>query len=330
MINIKKRTLKRLRIQNEGEIKMRRINKIGLIISITFLLVITIPIQVTVAEEPDFEEDDILTFGYQETYKRTVDVGNDNEDGYYELDQENNHIEIEDIDTGNKEIEYTYWDRMGEDDRVTISYDSDNTQDQMLFRPVYTFDGDDVLLNYINGPMDTMVGVYFIDPEWDNVNDNLAEALHDWETFVGGEITDMDDFVGDADTFTLMGQSDLDSGLDEFTDTNHKWSGKFVFEGDVHYWDADRYREYDHYELSWEVEFTTGGTLKKATQTKKYSDTGKFSVEYSKLLQNKAVSLGAGGGGLLGGVTHAFEFPIMIFAVVSSIVALRIVGKRKR
>ncbi|MFX0123869.1 MAG: hypothetical protein ACFFAE_09545 [Candidatus Hodarchaeota archaeon] len=307
---------------------MKRVNKIGIIFLTTFLLVLTIPIPVA-AQERDFNEGDILTFGYQETYKRIVDVGGGKENGEYELVQANMNIEIEDIDTGNNEIEYTYWDQMGEDDRTTISYDSDMTEFIMLFKPSYIDDDGDVVVNYISGPMDTMAGGYFIDPEWDTINDNLADNIDNWKTTVGGKTIDMDDFASEATTFTLMGKSDLDEGLNAFTDTTHKWSGKIVFEGNVYYWDGDRYREYDHYELEWEAEYTAGGTLAKAKQTKKYSTT-RWSVEYTKQLQNKAVSLGALGGGLLPGVTHAFEFPIMILAVASSTVALRFIGSRRR
>ena len=307
---------------------MKLINKIGLILSVSFLLLLMSPIPVK-AQSRDFEEGDMLTFGYQETYKRIIEVGGGKEDGEYELDQENVNIEIENIDS--EEVEFTYWDRFAEDDTNTIRYDSDISENIFLFRPYYVSDDGDAVLSSISGPMDGgAIGGFFIDPEWDTINENFADNLNDWETTVGGSTIDMDDFINDADTFTLMGKDNLDDGLDAFTDTTRKWSGKIVYSDNVVYWDDNdaEWRDLVSYEIEWSAEYTEGGTLAKASQTKRYS-TNKWSVEWSRFLQNKAVSLGAAGGGLIPGVTHAFELPIMILAVISSTVALRFVGKRR-
>ncbi|MFX1285938.1 MAG: hypothetical protein ACFFB5_20010 [Promethearchaeota archaeon] len=310
---------------------MKRLTKIGLFISVTFLLLLMVPNPITAAETPDYDEGDELVFGYQETWKEMIDIGNDRENGIYQLDQRNSYLEIEDI--SGDELEFRYWDDTGEDDIYTMNISTDITINRMIFRPSYTFDDDEYKLVYISGPMDTF-SVYFIDPDWKDINDNLADTIDEWEYEAwdaAGEKVDIKDFERDTETFTLMGKSDLNEGLDAFTETTHKWNGKFVFDGNIFYWDAEdnRYREYDSYELSWEIEFTNGGTLKKATQTRKASYE-KITYEYGKLLQNKAVSLGATGGGLLPGVTHAFEFPIMILAAVTSVFAFRFIGKRKR
>ncbi|MFX1515895.1 MAG: hypothetical protein ACFFC6_06270 [Promethearchaeota archaeon] len=305
---------------------MKRINKLGLVLSVSFLLLLTAPIPVN-AQSRDFEEGDMLTFGYQETYKRIIEVGGGKENGEYELDQANVNIEIEDIDS--EEVEYTYWDRYGSSDKSTVRYDSDISEFVMLFRPNYVSDDGDAVLSSISGPMD-MIGGFFIDPEWDTINENFADSLNDWETTVAGSTIDMDDFVSDADTFTLMGKDNLDDGLDAFTDTTRKWSGKIVFTDNIVYWDNNdgEWRDLESYEIEWSAEYTEGGTLAKASQTKRYANS-KWSVENSEFLQNKAVSLGAAGGGLIPGVTHAFELPIMILAVISSTIALRFVGKRR-
>ena len=239
------------------------------------------------------------------------------------------NIEIENIDS--EEVEFTYWDRFAEDDTNTIRYDSDISENIFLFRPYYVSDDGDAVLSSISGPMDGgAIGGFFIDPEWDTINENFADNLNDWETTVGGSTIDMDDFINDADTFTLMGKDNLDDGLDAFTDTTRKWSGKIVYSDNVVYWDDNdaEWRDLVSYEIEWSAEYTEGGTLAKASQTKRYS-TNKWSVEWSRFLQNKAVSLGAAGGGLIPGVTHAFELPIMILAVISSTVTLRFVGKRR-
>ena len=330
MINIKKRTLKRLRIQNEGEIKMRRINKIGIFLSVTFLLILTVPIPVN-AQDRDFEEDDILTFGTQSSTKRTVETTDGKTDGSYSLNQDNSILEITDLDSGDKLLDYSTWDSLGnEQETDDYNFDSDRTEFVTLISPWYSVDDNDLILTSLSSPSQML----FIDPQWDDINGNLADNIEDWEItrWVDGadETVDMDDFVSSCASFSLMGESDLDAGLDKFTDTTHRWYGEMTFEGDFYYWDwqDDRYREYDSYEITWELEFTEGGTLKKLQVETKGEDTGKFSFESDMLIQNKAVSLGAGGG-LLGGVTSAFEFPIMILAVVSSIVALRFTGKRR-
>ena len=93
------------------------------------------------------------------------------------------------------------------------------------------------------------------------------------------------------------------------------------------YIDAE-WREYDTYDFSWNIEFTEGGTLSKFEIKTKAEDTGRFTYESSFLVQNKALKLGALDGGLIPGVTHAFELPIMILAVVSCTIALRFAGRR--
>ncbi|MFW9904829.1 MAG: hypothetical protein ACFFFH_10895 [Candidatus Thorarchaeota archaeon] len=90
----------------------------------------------------------------------------------------------------------------------------------------------------------------------------------------------------------------------------------------------DRYREYDQYKLEWSVEFTEGGTLVKASQTKNLF-TNKLSIEYSRFIQNKAISLDAVGGSLIPEVTHTFALPNIILAVISSTIILRFVRKRR-
>lgn len=310
---------------------MRRINKIGLFFSVTFLLILMVPIPVN-AQDPDFDEGDIFTFGEQYTYRRTVDTINDKEDGYYELDQENRNLEIDNIQSDT--LDYTKWDIFGNDmEYEDVRYDSDLIDDYnvMIFDPHYTTQDDDLILIYISDA----TTIYFIDPEWDNINADLVENIEDWErTYWDGDddvTIDMGDFEKSTESFSLMGKDNLDDGLDAFTDTTHRWFGEFKFDGVMHYWDNEdsEYKEYDQYEIKWEIEFTEGGTLSKVKVEMKGEDTGKFSIEASYLLQNKAVSLGALGGGLIPGVTHAFEFPIMILAVVSSTVALKFVGKRR-
>ncbi|UCG01130.1 MAG: hypothetical protein JSW11_16120 [Candidatus Heimdallarchaeota archaeon] len=310
---------------------MRRINKIGLICSVTFLLILMVPIPIG-AQERDFEEGDFIIFGEQRTSKRTVEISGDKTDGYYSLDQENRNYEIEDISSDT--LDYTKWDEDGNTiDYRDVRYDSDLIEDYnvLIFQPIYRTQDNDLILTAISGQS----GLYFIDPEWDNINDDLVQNIEDWEyTYWDGDrdvTIDMEDFEDSTESFSLMGDNNLQDGLDAFTDTTHKWFGEFKFDGVMHYWDNDdvEYKELDSYEFKWEIEFTEGGTLSKVRLDAKGEDTNKFSFEYSYLLQNKAVSLGALGGGLIPGVTHAFELPIMILAVVSSTVALRFIGKRR-
>ncbi|MFX0205683.1 MAG: hypothetical protein ACFFDT_06815 [Candidatus Hodarchaeota archaeon] len=310
---------------------MKRIKKLGFFLAVSFLLILMVPMPVN-AQDRDFEEGDIITFGTQYSYKRTVDVTGDKKDGYYQLDQVNHNVEIDDISSDT--LDYTTWDSLGNTiDHNDVRYDSGLIEDYnvLIFRPSYTTDDNEPILIGISG----YYGINFIDPDWDNINDDLVENIEDWSyTYWDGDddvTIDMEDFEDNAESFSLMGKDNLNDGLDEFTSTTHRWYGKFVLDGEMHYWDNedDRYKTFDKYEIKWEIEFTEGGTLSKAKLEVKGEDTGKFSSEYSYLVQNKAVSLGAVGGGIIPGVTHAFELPIMVLAVVSSIIALRFVGKRR-
>ncbi len=311
---------------------MKRINKIGLLISVTFLLILTVPIPVG-AQTRDFDEDDILTFGAQTISRRTVETTDSKKDETYTLSQNNMNLEITNIDSGDKTLDYTRWSTFGnEEDIEDVSFDSDQSESITLISPWYSVDDDDIILRGMGGPPQFL----FIDPDWNDINDNLASNIEDWETtlWVDGdeETVDIDDFIDSTDSFSLMGESDLSNGLDKFTEDTHKWYGEIKFEGQMHYWDwdDDQYREYDTYEMTWEIEFTEGGTLAKYKAKTKGEDVGKFSFESETLIQNKPVSIGAPGGGLIPGVTHAFEFPIMILAVVSSVVALRFIGNKRR
>ncbi|MFX1506402.1 MAG: hypothetical protein ACFFDC_09830 [Promethearchaeota archaeon] len=310
---------------------MKRMCKLGLFLSVSFLLILMVPIPVR-AQTRDFDEDDIITFGYQYSTRRTVEIGDGKTDGYYSLSQNNFNVEITDLDSGDRLLDYTTWDSYGNEiERNDYNFDSDQTETIDLFSPSYTVDGNDVLLLGISPPSLLL----FIDPDWDEINTNLANNIEDWETtlWVDGddEIRDMDDFFDSCTSYSFMGESDWENGLDAFTDTNHRWYCEVTWDGDVYYfdWREDEYKEYNNLEIKWELEFTEGGTLTKYKSSVRAEDTGKFTLETDTLYQNKAVKLGAAGGGLIPGVTHAFEFPIMILAVVSSTIALRFVGKRR-
>lgn len=310
---------------------MKSIRKVGLFFSVSFLLILMVPNPVR-AQTRDFDEDDIITFGYQSFTKRIVEIGGGKTDGSYGLSQVNFNVEITDLDSGDKLLDYTTWDSYGNEiDHTDYSFDSEETEDIYLFSPSYAVDGNDIVLGGISSPSPML----FIDPDWDEINTNLADNIEDWERtlWVDGdeEIRDMDDFFDSCKSYSFMGESDWNDGLDAFTDTNHRWYGEATWDGDIYYydWEDDEYKEYDSYELKWEVEFTEGGTLAKYKSSVKAEDTGKFTLESETLYQNKAVSLGALGGGLIPGVTHAFEFPIIILAAVSSTIALRFVGKRR-
>ena len=306
---------------------MKRICKIGLFLSVSFLLILMVPIPVQ-AQSRDFDEDDIITFGYQTSSKRIVEAVDGKTDGTYSLYQDNFNIEITNLDSGDKLLDYNTWDTWGnEQDHKDYSFDSEISENIYLFSPNYDLDGNDIILVGIS--TDSMR--YFIDPEWDEINQNLANNIEDWETNIGGETTDMDDFFDSCDSYSFMGESDWKDGLDAFTDTNHRWYGEATWNGDVYYfdWEEHEYKEYNSVEINWELEFTEGGTLAKFKSSIKAEDTGKFTYEAEMMYQNKAFSLGAVRGGIIPGVTHAFELPIMILAVVSSTVALRFVGKRR-
>lgn len=309
---------------------MKRINKIGLLFSVTFLLLLTVPKPVS-AQSRDFNENDLLVFGVQTINKRTIETTDGKTDESYTLTQMNYNLEITNLDSGDKLLDYTLWDSWSnEQDREDFNFSSDQTEFISLFYPQYTVDDNDIILRGIYGPDQIM----FIDPNWNDINDNLATNIEDWETTLwidsDEETRDMGDFIDITTSFSLMGESDLNNGLDMFTEDTHKWYGEMKFEGEIYYKDytEQRYREYDTYEKTWEIEFTEGGTLKKYKTMTKGEDVGRFSFESEALVQNNPVSLGAAGG-LLPGVTHSFEFPIIILAVVLSVVILRMIGKRK-
>jgi len=130
----------------------------------------------------------------------------------------------------------------------------------------------------------------------------------------------------DSVSYTICGRSNIINARNQFTPIRTKWTFKFDLAGAIYIYDTleDEYVTYDKYKITYILDHTQGGTLKKCQYIREYKyETSQSIVEY---YLESTQWLGGGEKLLI-----QLGFTIIVFSIIGfSVVAIAIIRGRKK
>ena len=167
---------------------------------------------------------------------------------------------------------------------------------------------------------------WFLDIDWSIFNTYFKSAFDDANvvqtvtTPLGPEEITVSDFLSSI-SYTICGRSNIVNARKQFTETRTRWVLKFNLANTIYFHDTDEdvFVPFDKYKVTFILDYTDGGTLKKYQTIKEYKvETSHYKINFhSERIYT------------LGGVKK-IPLPIGFFAFGFSVVALVILRGRKK